>query len=87
MRRVAPHPASLLEPSLPYVNAKIHVLDSDFLLLYLEPCGCFVEPPEETDLLLAMNSIEPTATQRLAEGGRAEQWCSPSTPMPIAWRT
>ena len=31
-------------------------MDGDFLLLYLEPCGCFVEHPEEADLLLAMNN-------------------------------
>ena len=79
MHTVASHTPPLAEPALPSVDAKIHAIGCDFLWPYLELCGHFVEQPEAADLLLAMNSTEPTATHRLAE---ARRWHKP-----LAWWT
>jgi hypothetical protein len=69
----------LAAPPLPHVDAKVHAIDCDFLLSYLEPFGHFIELPEDADLLLAMNSVAPGAIQALAE---ARRWRKP-----LAWWT
>jgi spore maturation protein CgeB len=79
MSDVDAHTPMPVGPPLPYVNARVHAIDCEFLLPYLEPFGCFVDRPEDADLLLAMNSVRPGATQALSE---ARRWHKP-----LAWWT
>ena len=79
MDDITPHMLSTAGPPLPYVDAQIYAIGCDFLLPYLEPCGHFVEQPEEADVLLAMNSLVPGATQMLADALRWQK--------PLAWWT
>jgi hypothetical protein len=79
MSEVDLHTPAPVGPPLPYVDAKVHAIDCEFLLPYLEPFGRFVDRPEDADLLLAMNSMRPGAIQALSEARRCHK--------PLAWWT